>query len=752
MNRYYIASLVTLMLCAFNNAQPNELLNSLPENLTITRNDLPILQNGMNSCHSAHTLHDLESDKVSEEGESQLYTVSIELIADVEKFKPVEAVAFNGQGDYSEFMDDFYPTNSFTFHLPAGVYDFAVFFSRVAPDYRFGTNGDVIVIHEQVSVTGNISMSANPLDATQHISFSSYNPDGTKSKVRTISYPEEGSDEYEIVEDGNVKTMAYDTRLYNQEYDYICYWRTMVDPGVIIESGAKLKINAERMTDIYVTPLSDRYVAGQNRLILGADAIYLTDFRCIGSFNGELTNDATGYYTVTSSLKPSQDSNSTPSDQPWILHWSPMWGGQIGQDYFTFRSSKSDVHIVKYCPNHATYCPEEPLASISFAYMDKIERFEEGDWIEILSETRPCCLINSTHNPFVILPVGTYINNTPESDDVKDLFPGNEAYGFEWNQSFDGECVPWMRFMMNADYDEKSGTLHPRADIYYWGLNAESRSDEFSVSAKHDGIQFTGEFDAWLADIPEGGNLDLSFESKQINIDGIQGHNQTSIHINRDNGDGYAPTMTMLQLKNAAGMLTNRFPSEMDANLDFSCGDFNFTLDEEDPNQCWYEYADAEAHVSYSANGRNEWHALPVAEKPELMYLPGFGKHCQADLSTINVLSPNKWYDLKFLFTDLFGNTMEQIISPALRIDKMSSIEPVLGVSAAEVIFQRGGNQLIVSGIENPLVELYSMTGRPVLRALSNVIDISSLEDGIYLVKCSDATGDVFTDKLILAR
>ena len=210
--------------------------------------------------------------------------------------------------------------------------------------------------------------------------------------------------------------------------------------------------------------------------------------------------------------------------------------------------------------------------------------------------------------------------------------------------------------------------------------------------------------------------------------------------------------MTMLQLKNAAGMLTNRFSSEMDANLDFSCGDFNFTFEEEDPNQCWYEYADAEVCVSYSVNGQNEWRALPVVEKPELMYLPGFGKHCQADLSTINISSPNKWYDLKFLFTDLFGNTMQQIISPAFRIDKMSSIEPVLDASAAEVRFQRDGSQLIVSGMENPLIELYSMTGRPVLRALSNVIDISSLEDGIYLVKCSDITGNVLTDKLILAR
>lgn len=95
---------------------------------------------------------------------------------------------------------------------------------------------------------------------------------------------------------------------------------------------------------------------------------------------------------------------------------------------------------------------------------------------------------------------------------------------------------------------------------------------------------------------------------------------------------------------------------------------------------------------------------------------------------------------------------MEQIISPALRIGKMSGIEPVLGASAVDAIFQRDGNQLIVSGIENPLVEMFSMTGRPVLRVLSNVIDISSLEDGIYLVRCSDTTGDVFTDKMILFR
>lgn len=152
-------------------------------------------------------------------------TVTVKVNADPGSFQPVEAIAFNADGSYSEYMDEDEPKEAFTFNLPQGEFDFAVFFSKIAPDYMFGSTGDVIVILEQIMVDNDMTLTADPLTATHHIRFTSLNPDGTQSKVKTICYKAEGSDEYDVVDEGNVKTMAYDTRLRNIDYGFTCYWK-----------------------------------------------------------------------------------------------------------------------------------------------------------------------------------------------------------------------------------------------------------------------------------------------------------------------------------------------------------------------------------------------------------------------------------------------------------------------------------------------------------------------------------------------
>lgn len=675
-------------------------------------------------------------------------TVTVKVNADPGSFQPVEAIAFNADGSYSEYMDEDEPKEAFTFNLPQGEFDFAVFFSKIAPDYMFGSTGDVIVILEQIMVDNDMTLTADPLTATHHIRFTSLNPDGTQSKVKTICYKAEGSDEYDVVDEGNVKTMAYDTRLRNIDYGFTCYWKMMLDPGSIVETGPSLKINAERLTDIHVTPLSNRYVAGQNRAIWGNDAVYLTEFRCKGSFDGEIKNDESRYYSINSALKPSASSNSEPSDQPYILQWEPMWGNMMEDSKITMRSATPETHTIMYCPNHDDYLPGNPAVNISFAYLDKITRFEYG-WNETLVQERPLCLVSETHNPYVILPQGAYVYETPGGE-TKANFPGNEAYMFEWDKVFKGDCVPWLKFMIHGFYDEKADLIHKETTIYFSGLNAESRSDSYNIKATLNGIEADDDFDSWLSQLPPGGNLHISFASEEVEISGTKGQNSTEIRINRDTGDEYAPTLTMLQMKNSQGLLTNRFSTPHDGLVSFSCGDFNFTTDPGNPYKTWFEYADTEVKLSYSANGRDEWHEMSIDEISELMYLPGFGKHYQADLSAITEPGPNGWYDLRFLFTDLSGNTMEQTISPAFCIESMSSAIPV--ITPQEITFRKEHRTLHILGASAPLVEIYTMSGLRIFAGHTNTVKLEQFPCATYIVRCTTTDGDIVTNKLFVSE
>ncbi len=62
----------------------------------------------------------------------------------------------------------------------------------------------------------------------------------------------------------------------------------------------------------------------------------------------------------------------------------------------TMRSATPETHTIMYCPNHDDYLPGNPAVNISFAYLDKITRFEYG-WNEILVQERPLCLVSETH-------------------------------------------------------------------------------------------------------------------------------------------------------------------------------------------------------------------------------------------------------------------------------------------------------------------------------------------------------------------
>lgn len=675
-------------------------------------------------------------------------TVTVKINTDSGKFKPVEAIAFNADGSYSEYMEDDEPKDAFTFNLPQGEFDFAVFFSKTAPEYMFGSTGDVIVIHEQIQVDNDMTITADPLTAIHHIRFTSLNPDGSQSKVKTICYKAEGSDKYDVVDEGNVKTMAYDTRLRNIDYDYTCYWKMMFDPGAIVETGPSLKINAERMTDIHVTPLSNRYIAGQSRAIWGNDAVYLTEFRCKGSFDGELKNDPSRYYSINAALKPSSNSNSEPSDQPYILQWEPMWENLMTDSKIIMRSATPETHNIMYCPNHDDYRPENPAANITFAYLDKITRFEYG-WSEAIVQERPLCLISEKHNPYVILPQGAYVYATSQGQS-KAEFPGNEAYMFEWDNAFKGDCIPWLKFMIQGFYDEKEDIIHKETSIDYSGLNAESRNDSYNIHATINGLDADEDFNSWLSELPSGGELHISFSTEEIEVAGIKGHNSTEIHINRDTGDEYAPTLTMLQMKNANKMLTNRFSTPHDGLISFSCGDFNFTSDPSDPYKLWFEYADTEVKVSYSANGRDEWHEMPVAEISEFMYLPGFGKHYQTDLSAITEPSPNGWYDLRFLFTDSSGNTMQQTISPAFCIESMSSVSPV--TTGHGITFRKERHTLHILGTSAPLVEIHTMSGLRIFAEHTNTVKLEAFPRGTYIVRCKTSDGEILTDKMFVSE
>lgn len=314
----------------------------------------------------------------------------------------------------------------------------------------------------------------------------------------------------------------------------------------------------------------------------------------------------------------------------------------------------------------------------------------------------------------------------------RSIYPGSPTFSFAENEigGVFGNNVPINMFIERSIFDFM-GEIIPQFACYYMGRFGEWREvdlPQLEVTLKVNGetIDYcttysslnNNYFAPWNF-FREKGITEFTFDNKNVEVDGLQGRNFTRVIIDETKEDHCAPTLTMLQMRDGNGTVTDRFEAAQDGKVTFSCGDFNtlpeiITVNLGGMSSLFlkdsYDCERPEVELNVSPNGLDQWQALDFSEDVDA-YMPiGFGHVFNADITGLN---NEGWYDLKFKLTDASGNMQEQVISPAFRIGSgnPSKIEVVESGTVTEVA-------------------RYTVDGRI----------ITTPQNGVNIVKMSDGT------------
>lgn len=195
-------------------------------------------------------------------------------------------------------------------------------------------------------------------------------------------------------------------------------------------------------------------------------------------------------------------------------------------------------------------------------------------------------------------------------------------------------------------------------------------------------------------------------------VDGeIAGYNKTTVEFDSKT---VAPTVTALQVRDKNDSITNHLDMQEDAFVEFYAGVYPL-----EPGVKWSYHTCTPAKtvkVEYSPYGKDDWVELTVKEIPENYYMPGYGVCYRADLTSTYRKSDNKWYDLRISLSSTDGNTQQQVISPAYRVENII-------------------NSGIVSVVtENGVYDVYTIDGLLVCKSVDES-GIAELPAGIYIIR-----------------
>ncbi|MBO5539914.1 MAG: hypothetical protein J5980_03095, partial [Muribaculaceae bacterium] len=163
------------------------------------------------------------------------------------------------------------------------------------------------------------------------------------------------------------------------------------------------------------------------------------------------------------------------------------------------------------------------------------------------------------------------------------------------------------------------------------------------------------------------GTYERTVTNTNVEVDGLPGHNTTTVYFDQNQEDMTPPAVEMLHFRSEEGV-TDRFATAADGTMEFCASDFHYQYYPDLRNGV-FECQPVEVTVEYAPYGTEEWNELAVEELPELFQEPGWGYFYRGSLAGVTGEGLNGWFDLRFRLQDASGNWMDQVVSPAFRID-----------------------------------------------------------------------------------
>ena len=639
-----------------------------------------------------------------------LYTVTFNLVADNAYANCVQIFDVNSRSNWMVWEG----SDGYVQQLPAGEYDLFAQFE----DYD---NGDpIIVVKEKVNITSNTTIELNSSDAAP-LNIKAYNPEGELFKPDIYDYDENW--EYVLTEKGNI---GYGTSTYD----------------IVRKSDMRLMVNGmtASIKNISISALSDRFMYDENRMYYNDDTdnagIYLNKFYCNGD-DKLLENKASDYEYLEEEFASSKAGMS--SDKEMAAYFDMMYNGKYlytaGVDLGVGEKLKLWINAPLESQNKAERIDMIARPAMGDNLVIDVYEIKDEDGNVIFSFETPIwqriyapsfVVENGVRNyvnngPIAMSETGNFMN-LPNTNGMKEIYPGNATFSFAKDDmgGMFGDNTPINLFVQDEELGNYSCAFMGRygeyreVDNYAMDMTLVANGEEITMVEGWEGPEelnysnMSNYFSAWMNPDRTLGEIELTFDNQNVEVDGMQGHNLTTVVFDETKEDHIAPTMTMLQMRDGNGTVTDRFDTAQDGKVTFSCGDFKISVN--DFGFYWFECELPNVEVSVAPYGQDEWQAIRITEDADAYAPVGFGHVFNADITLLN---NDGWYDLKFKLTDDAGNWQEQIVSPAFLIGNAlpTGIEIVKSENATEVA-------------------RYTIDGRA----------ISAPQAGVNIVKMSDGT------------
>lgn len=636
------------------------------------------------------------------------------------------------QNDYDWEDDDSLPEpvedGTAEFMVPPGTYDvYAACWVEASAD----ESNLVLVIREDVRVDGDMSLTINTDEATENISFTKLLPDGEPMRLPWLNC--DGSP----VErpDGTEANIAYwygITYIWNRDAGIVnrivsatdCYMQGIVEPG-------KYKLRINRLSDDY-------HIFESSIMNDDAGNMYLVRVDAKPEGTGTFANDVARYvpYSEDYVHTPVFDEQGKGGDRNYLLGFRDLVDGvQLGGVIADFVYDDMNINVC---------APQEKLAGDHCLDMMLYHGVYEGGKTMVGLPVRNVDgtweHVNNNHSE----AMGNWLFQVPSDGSPVSELPGHPSFSYRHEDKTApyGNSAPICSTRVPHEIYE-NGVYIDFANSVFIGRLGEVRNQDLlktDVSVFVDGqTAYSGPvsgLEQWQVErgesAPAPAKVRMSFHNGNVRVDDMPGFTLTEIGWDEKSEDHTPPTVQMLMFKDNEGRIIDRFGHPSQGVLEFSAADFNYN------GEC-FESAPVNVAVMCAPTGVDDADLIPieVQEIPDLFMMPNFGYFYRGTLEGVTAPSPDGWYDLVIILEDMSGNTQMQYLSPAFRIEDNVSA-PIIGTEGISV--NRVGDSLLVSGVSEAMMKMYSPDGRLAKSGSGTIFDISDLPHGVYIVTVSSGT------------
>ena len=618
--------------------------------------------------------------------------------------------------------------------VPVGTYDIVAFFQKDMTQYY--------TIKEQVEVSGDVNITLNPAECTNHISFKNYGPDGELQKLG-LGHTDERTGEWIHDEDGDIDILHVTDCIYLKGITGFATWGW----GFIGDVSEEQERTCPQL-DIYVNDVSDRYLFAQSRLAFfeeigqyGKLTSYLTWLSTDDVNSGEVANDPAEYVKCSDIYKYTPYGQNVNGEGFETVLWITINGvyDSYSSSYLGYFASKQNETYANETwvniPERDMHYPQlELLMQTNFVdYEGMIANQWTGEQqlgFKGWTLGTPVCVKdgqlerqNFGHqlktdnglepNRIYLKDMGIVMGERRFSY-VFSPSPIMLTYPVEQAQGYINDNCPINA--VNVINYENNGLINlVGLDNCYVGRNGETRWC-------NEGLSYTIKCNGEILETPqfnpnEKANYEMTMTNPNIEVDGLPGHNTTTVYFDQNQEDMTPPSIEMLHFKDADGKITDRFATATGGTMEFYASDFHYHYYPDLRNGV-FECQPVEVVVEYAPYGTEDWNELTVEEIPEFYQEPGWGYFYRGSLAGVTGEGLNGWFDLRFRLEDASGNWQDQVVSPAFRIDDQaySSVATVGSYNAREVArYNLAGQRVDANATGVVIIKMSDGTARKVI-------------------------------------